>query len=79
MEDVQVKFRENESKYSTRDILVQIFDGDSESDGSERAGISTGGPAGDDGEEVAVDGGRALSFFPFISDIFKIYKCFFRA
>jgi len=46
MEDVQVKFRKNESKYLTReDVLVQIFDEDSEgenlpqSDGSERAGL----------------------------------------
>ena len=31
IEDVQVKFRENESKYLTReDVLVQIFDEDQE-------------------------------------------------
>jgi len=31
MEDVWLKFRENESKYLTReDVLGQIFDGDSE-------------------------------------------------
>ena len=60
MEDVQVKFRENESKYLTReDVLVQIFDEDSEFPSETVCCQKATLPLDrNDGEKVEVDGAQ---------------------